>query len=132
MLMTMDKKPRKDLQAVYPAASKHAIRLLNSFLQFAPHQRVLADDALLDPYFDNIKAQGYIPGHKPGDEKAVFSPQSGTTTEVSDASPGALCLNPMSVDREKVRESQLNLKYNFVQEILSFNYMRREERESSL
>lgn len=80
-------------------------------LQFDPFERVSPEDALMDPYFNPIKEQGYVPSTPEEHEqemKSTFSPQSALTDSSSASSHGE-SLNP---EKEKVRESPLHLKHN--------------------
>lgn len=49
--------PRMDLGNMYPAADKRAIQLLYSMLEFNPNNRISAEDALKDEYFDEIRLE---------------------------------------------------------------------------
>lgn len=110
MLLTMEHKPRKNFKAMYPSASDSCIELLLSFLQFDPDMRITPAEAITHPFFDGIKAQGYLNGHKVDSEKetgATVSPQSGSTDcDETD------CLAPLNAEREKNREAPVNLRRN--------------------
>jgi len=121
MLMTMPKKKPKDLKQLFPAISEGGIRLLKLMLQFDPYMRISAEDAVQDSYFTPIKEQGYVnasPTHEDEHEmRANISPNSDVTDMSSSSIHRDGVLNP---EREKVRESPLHLKHNFIQEILKF------------
>ncbi|RYG65388.1 hypothetical protein EON64_12015 [archaeon] len=112
------------MKALYPGCDEDGLDLLRSLLQFNPNKRIECEVALEHPFFDRIKDQGYIPGYKKRDEEkdderreqknreehspAASSESSGSSRRgVRDA-----CPFPLSVEKERVRESQLNIKYN--------------------
>jgi len=122
MLMTMPKKKAKDFKQLFLTTSEGGIRLLKLMLQFDPYARISAEDAVQDSYFTPIKEQGYInpsPTHEEEHEemRANISPNSDATDVSSSSLHRDGVLNP---EREKVRESPLHLKHNFIQEILKF------------
>ncbi len=45
---------------VYPCASNYCLELLAASLRFNSAFRITAADALIHPFFDRIKEQGYI------------------------------------------------------------------------
>lgn len=53
-------KPKVPFDKIYPAASEHAVSLMNAMLEFNPTERISIDDALKHPY---LKAH-----HNPDDE----------------------------------------------------------------
>ena len=48
-------RPRTDLGDKYPATEKSGIALLQRMLEFNPNKRPTAQEALEDPYFDDIR-----------------------------------------------------------------------------
>lgn len=99
----------QDFHLLYPMASEESLQLLRGFLQFDPERRINTEEALRHPYFEGIKSQGYINGNGEGNSSG---PSSGATSEDPLDHPSAVCSQPLNVDREKVRESHLNLRYN--------------------
>ena len=51
----MDARPREDLSKKYPATESQGIALLQRLLEFNPNKRPTAQEALEDPYFDDIR-----------------------------------------------------------------------------
>jgi len=49
------KKPRADMETMYPGAGDDAIDLLNKMLVFNPYFRVSVDEALAHPFFKKVK-----------------------------------------------------------------------------
>ncbi len=45
---------------IYPCASNNCLELLAAFLRFNSAVRITAADALMHPFFNRIKEQGYI------------------------------------------------------------------------
>lgn len=48
-------RPRVDLAEKYPATESRGITLLQNMLEFNPGKRPTAEEALQDPYFDDIR-----------------------------------------------------------------------------
>jgi len=117
MLMAMPKKKPKDLHALFSNASEGALRLLKLMLQFDPLQRMSCEDAIGDHYFDPIKQQGYVNPIAAQEEQLSTNVSPATDTSTASSGHHGELLNP---EREKVRESPLHLKHNFIQEILKF------------
>lgn len=92
MLSTARKRTPKDLKELYPACNKEDLDMLSAFLQFNPSKRMDTELALGSKYFDRLRVLGYV--------------------STSPGGPVDVCKTPLSVDKEKVRESQLNLKHN--------------------
>jgi serine/threonine protein kinase len=111
MLASMNRRPAKDLQLMYPGSDDGALALMRAFLQFNPAQRLDAESALEDSFFDGIKAQGYVHNSRNETRSPSQTPESGSTTANS-AGSRDVCAHPLSVEKERVCESQLNLKYN--------------------
>jgi len=113
----MPKKKPKDLHALFSNASEGALRLLKLMLQFDPLQRMSCEDAIGDHYFDPIKQQGYVNPIAAQEEQLSTNVSPATDTSTASSGHHGELLNP---EREKVRESPLHLKHNFIQEILKF------------
>lgn len=113
MLSSMRKRPPKDLKLKYPTASNDCLKLLSSFLQFNPSHRISTEDAMTQPFFDLIKSQGYVSNSKTASNSCnmAVTPNSGST-DCSEQSIGSYCMQPLNAEKEKIRESPLNIKYN--------------------
>jgi len=48
-------KPQADLSEKYPATDLSGISLLKRMIEFNPNKRPTAEEALADPYFDDIR-----------------------------------------------------------------------------
>jgi mitogen-activated protein kinase 1/3 len=48
-------RPRADLKLKYPATNPRGIELLQRMIDFNPNKRPTAEEALEDPYFDDIR-----------------------------------------------------------------------------
>jgi serine/threonine protein kinase len=46
-----------DLQEMYPAVESRGLELLKKMLKFSPNERISAEEALKDPYFDDIRLE---------------------------------------------------------------------------
>ena len=47
--------PAADLEDKYPGTDPNGLILLSKMLEFSPMKRISAEDALKDPYFDEIR-----------------------------------------------------------------------------
>lgn len=120
---------------MFPSASSNCLDLLSSLLQFNPDKRISPTEAMLHPYFDGIKAQGYVnnPSHKvvssrsTGNQKESStgsSPSSGSTDNCRNSNISCHSGNssPLDAAREKQNESPANIRKNVRIECLSANY----------
>ena len=112
MLLSMRKRPPKDLKLKYPSASNDCVQLLSSLLNFNPALRITTEDALVHPFFDLIKSQGYVSNKAATTCTATPMTINSGSTDCSDQSVGSYCMQRLSVEKEKIRESPLNIKYN--------------------
>ena len=48
-------RPKINLQDLYPGTESRGIELLHKMLEFNPNKRISAEDAIADPYFDDIR-----------------------------------------------------------------------------
>eukprot|EP00981_Chlorochromonas_danica_P010102 scaffold3044_cov176-Ochromonas_danica.AAC.20 len=142
MLASMRRRPPKDLHQLYPGCNEGALTLLRSLLEFNPSRRIDTITALNDSFFDNIKVQGYITrkqkknGQSQGDSTpSSQSPDSASTSNSSkedsrengsgeNSVEHVICPCPFTVEKERVRESQLNIKYNELMRYINADHTR--------
>jgi serine/threonine protein kinase len=48
---------RVNLEDLYPASDKRGIALIYRMLEFNPNKRITAEQAIMDPYFDDIRIE---------------------------------------------------------------------------
>eukprot|EP00793_Prasinoderma_coloniale_P003238 PRCOL_00005873-RA len=70
MLDSLHESRRKGLSEIYPAASPEALDLLRRLLQFNPHKRLSAEEALRHPYV----AQFHNPADEPACDRIITIP----------------------------------------------------------
>lgn len=80
----------KDLRELFPASAPELLSMLGLLLQANPHKRITAAEAMQSPIFDAFRS--------------------------SDQERG--CSTPLSADFESLCESQINLKWNVLREML--------------
>ena len=54
-MRSFPKRERRDLTEIYPGTEERGIELLYRMLDFNPNKRITAEEALADPYFDDIR-----------------------------------------------------------------------------
>lgn len=120
LLRTMTPRPRKDWRTIYPAVSPQACEILDSLVQFDPAKRVPLNELMNNPFFDPIKAQGYVGNHTQSQNQTLSN--NNNNTPLSPSSSYSLSpVVPFDIEKEKAKESSANIKMNFVEEILSFS-----------
>lgn len=121
LLAGLRQRQPRDLQSLFPACDPAALGLLRRLLAFNPSRRIRPEDAMDSAYFDAIKAAGYVPRGNGGSGGCKTPDSSCTTSGLSSSTPSASQGVQMQQqqqqqllygDKEKVRESPLNLKYN--------------------
>lgn len=98
-------------KSMFPAADDKALELLRSLLQFNPHSRETAANAIQHPYFKNMKRHSYMEHYS----TPLTSQNNSASNDDVHFRP-----NPLNGETEKMCENETNLKFNIIQEILSY------------
>lgn len=127
----------QNFKQMFPHASTNCLDLLTNLLQFHPDKRITATEAMQQPYFDNIKAQGYVSAQPNTTQKSssadsnstgggvsvkgtgspnASSPSSGSTdngrSSSFDHTHTADGTGPLDAAKEKRNESPANIRKN--------------------
>lgn len=94
---------------MFPHASANCLELLSNLLQFHPDKRITAIEAMQQPYFDNIKAQGYVSTQPNATPKSISADSNSTGGGVSVKVAGSSnASSPSSGSTDKGRSSSFD------------------------
>lgn len=112
-LRSLPHKEPKSLEAMFPAAGKHAIDLMQKMLRFNPRERITAREAMDHPFFHSLKSLPYFPNYRRAFDEDV----------------GGFQPDALYADIDAIAQSHDALKKHIIEEVL--HYRRQDQQFAS-